>query len=103
MGDEPQVSSEDGNQLELDTCKKLSPEMQMWCSVLQLAIADAEPWIKGWSSKTYEQRFYGKFAMMWIMSESTRLGGFRWICEMLELDRFKVREMIGLGENDGIW
>ena len=97
------MSQPDSPQLEPDSPQKAPPEVQMWCCVLQLAVLDAEPWITNNPNKTYEQRYYGKFAMMWLMSESRHPGSFRWICDLLGVDRRKIRRNIGITNDSGIW
>ena len=72
------------------------PEVHLWASVLHLAILDATPYMSGTLYLTYDQCRHGKTALNWLRSEHNNQGSFRWVCDILKLDRSKVRCQIGL-------
>lgn len=87
-------------ELEGDVVK--SPELQLWASVLHLAILDSEPILKSLPYMTFDQSRYGEVAIAWLSSENMYPGGFRWVCYLLGLDRKRIRRMIGIN-NERVW
>lgn len=73
-----------------------SPEVQLWAAVMQLAILDAAPYARKEEEYTYEQVRHGRQALNWIMSEHCMVGSFRWVCDLLKLDRIEIRDRIGV-------
>jgi hypothetical protein len=59
------------------------PEQTLWSSVLSLAIQD----LSGPS-------LVAKPARAWLISRSTSLGSFIWICDQLGLDAAAVRQNV---------
>lgn len=90
-------------QLEIELIYHSCPELKLWSAVLLLAILDAEPWIKGFRTMTQEQFYHGKKALNWLLSESNHHGSFSWVCHLLELDKHKIRDLIGCAGKPNIW
>ena len=72
------------------------PEAHLWAAVLNLAILDAYPYIRGLTPDTYDQRKYGRAAFNWLLSEHHKPGSFSWVCELLMVDKMRVRTLIGV-------
>ncbi len=60
----------------------LSPEYQLWCSVLKQAINDL-------GDKAEHSR-----AIVWFKSSRNDVGAFLWICMILNLEPSNIRKLI---------
>lgn len=79
-----------------------SPEAQLWAAVLHLALLDAAPYAEMSGNYTYEQRHHGRQALNWVLSEHCMIGSFRWVCDLLKLDRMEIRGYL-MVDRSRIW
>lgn len=79
---------------------KIEPYLALWAAVMVAAIRDARTYLKRNKLRSLPTGVEiiddEGSAVRWIVSDSTRVGGFVWVCSILDHDPERVRSRITL-------
>lgn len=81
------------------TATATGPYMRLWASVLALAVTDARAYLKRNKLGSLPDPLTmgngeSRDAVLWLTSDRANPGGFRWCCDLFDLDVTHVRAQI---------